>query len=252
MEFRRIFDSRVPPDPFDKWRSCYCDELFADVIEYAALDASKAVLEIGPGTGQATEPILKTGCAYLGIELGENFACAMASKYKAYPNFSIVGADFVTHDFGQQSFDMVYSAATIQWIPEALGFSKVYQLLKSGGTFAMMLTRTDCKSHNPALYAAIQKVYDAHFHPETEYTCRLTYENVTNYGFVDLECRHYHKTRQYSADDFIAWTMIQASHLTLPQPHRSKFIAGVGDAIASFGGSITLLDDIVLYLVKKR
>lgn len=56
MDFRKIFDSRVPPDEFDKWRTCYCDELFADVIEYAALDASKTVLEIGPGTGQATSP----------------------------------------------------------------------------------------------------------------------------------------------------------------------------------------------------
>lgn len=162
----------------------------------------------------------------------------MDRKYKAYPNFGIVHADFVTHDFGKQPFDMVYSAATIQWIPEELDFPKAYDLLKSGGTFAMMLTRTDSKSPNEALYSAIQDVYGAHFHPETQYTCRLEYENVTNYGFVDFECRHYHKTRQYSADDFIAWTMIQAPHLTLPQPDRSKFIDGIRDAI-------------VLYLVKK-
>lgn len=36
------------------------------------LNPEKKVLEIGPGTGQATESILKTGCDYTAIELGEN------------------------------------------------------------------------------------------------------------------------------------------------------------------------------------
>jgi hypothetical protein len=62
MDYRKIFDAI--PKEFDKWRPRYCDGLFADIIELAKLDSSKTVLEIGPGTGQATEPILKTGCAY--------------------------------------------------------------------------------------------------------------------------------------------------------------------------------------------
>ena len=73
MDFRKIFDSSVSPEEFDKWRSRYCDECFVDIIEYARLNTNKTVLEIGPGTGQATEPILRTGCSYLAIELGENF-----------------------------------------------------------------------------------------------------------------------------------------------------------------------------------
>lgn len=48
MDFRKTFDTI--PEKFDKWRSRYCDELFADVIDYAKIDASKSVLEIGPGT----------------------------------------------------------------------------------------------------------------------------------------------------------------------------------------------------------
>ncbi len=115
----------------------------------------------------------------------------------------------------------------------------------------MMLTRTDFKSPNEALYQKIQDVYAQYFKPETQYTCSLAYENAVNYGFVDFECRHYHKTREYSADDFISWTIIQAPHLTLPEPHRARFIAGVRDAILGFGNRITLLDDIVLYLARK-
>ena len=47
---------------------------FTDVIKYSKLDSAKTALEIGPGTGQATELILKIGCSYLAIELGENLA----------------------------------------------------------------------------------------------------------------------------------------------------------------------------------
>jgi cyclopropane fatty-acyl-phospholipid synthase-like methyltransferase len=249
MDFRKVYDTI--PDKFDKWRPRYCDELFTDVIEYAKLDSGKTALEIGPGTGQATEPILKTGCSYLAIELGEHLAKYTKNKFRLYKNFHIINADFETYNFGQQKFDLVYSATTIQWIPEKIGFPKVYNVLKSGGSFAMMMTQTDFKSQNEVLYSKIQEVYDKYFHPETEYTCKLAYSNVVNYGFVDFECRHYHKTREYSADEFISWTIIQASQLTLLEPYKSEFIAGIRDAILSFGDRITLLDDIILYLARK-
>lgn len=251
MDFRKVFDSKASIEEFDKGRTRYCDELFTDVIDYAQLAPGKAVLEIGPGTGQATEPFLKTGASYLAIELGENFAKAMQERYGAYDNFQIVNADFETYNFGEDRFDLVYSAATIQWIPEELAFSKVYGMLKQGGTLAMFMTHTDYRSKNEALYASIQAVYDEYFKPETSYMQRFVYKNAVNHGFVDFECRHYEKVREYDADAFVAWTMIQASHLTLPEPYKEKFAAGIRDAVMSFGNRITLMDDIVLYLTRK-
>ena len=251
MDYRKIFNDNVLPEDFDKWRSRYCDELFADVIEHSKLDANKAALEIGPGTGQATEPILKTGCSYLAIELGENFTEDMKDKFGSYDNFQIVNADFETYDFDEHKFDLVYSAATIQWIPEEICFPKVYNILKSNGTLAMFMTHTDCKSPNEALYQKIQEVYNKYFIPETPYTRHLEYKNVLNYGFTDFECRHYHKVREYNADEFVSWTRIMAPQLTIQEPNKSKFLEGIRDAVLSFGNSITLLDDIVLYLVRK-
>ena len=249
MDFRKVFDS--VPEEFDRWRTRYCDELFADVIEFSALGPGKAALEIGPGTGQATEPILKTGCSYLAIELGENLAAFTKNKFRSYENFQLVNADFETYDFGRRQFDLVYSAATIQWIPEEIGFPKVYSLLKSNGTFAMMLTRTEYQSTNEALYQKIQQVYDNYFHPETKYNCSLAYNNVENHGFIDFECRHYYKTRVYNADEYISYIRIHADHLTLQEPSKTKFFEGIRAAVISCGNRITLNDDIVLYLARK-
>ena len=80
MEFRRIFDTI--PEQFDKYRPRYSAELFADLIAYAGISPEKSVLELGPGTGQATEPILDTGCDYHAIEIGDNF-CDLLQKSTA-------------------------------------------------------------------------------------------------------------------------------------------------------------------------
>ncbi len=250
VDFRKTFDTI--PEQFDKWRPRYCDELFADVIDYAKIDASKFVLEIGPGTGQATEPFLKTGCNYLAIELGEHFVEFTKNKFGSYSNFNIINDDFETHDFGTQKFDLVFSAATIQWIPEKIGFPKVYDLLKSGGTFAMFMTRTDEKTPNGALYDAIQKVYDEHFHVETKYTCSLNYDNVVNYGFVDYNCRDWKRTKVYTAEEYVEYlASTQVEHITLQEPYKSSFYNGIRKTIINGGNRITLNDTIALYLAKK-
>ena len=69
-EYRKIFDTI--PEQFDKYRPRYSKELFESLKEYAEITSEKSVLELGPGTGQATDPILATGCDYTAIELGEN------------------------------------------------------------------------------------------------------------------------------------------------------------------------------------
>ncbi|MBN1412121.1 MAG: methyltransferase domain-containing protein [Spirochaetales bacterium] len=249
MDFRKIFDT--VPDQFDRWRPRYCEELFRDLIGYSGLDSGKSALEIGPGTGQATEPVLKTGCLYLAIELGEHLAEYTRNKFKSYINFHLVNADFETHDFGRQKFDLVYSAATIQWIPEKIAFPKVFQLLNGGGTLAMMLTQGDYKTPNESLHSKIQNVYSKYFHPEQRYTCELDYSNVLNYGFIDFECRQYYKTREFNADEYIGYIGTHSDHITLKEPFKSKFYEGIKKVILEAGNKIIFKDTIILYLARK-
>jgi len=250
MDFRKTFDTI--PEQFDKWRPRYCKELFDTVITQSNVNPSSSVLEIGPGTGQATEPFLKTGCNYLSIELGENFVEFNKEKFKSYNNFHIINDDFETYDFGFQKFDLIFSAATIQWIPENIGFPKVFDLLKRGGTLAMFMTRTDQKTPNGILYDEIQKVYKEHFYVDTAYKCKLEYENVVNYGFVDLKYCDWKETKIYTADEYVEYLgSTQIGHITLREPYKTKFYKGVHDVIEKHGGKITLENTIALYLTKK-
>jgi SAM-dependent methyltransferase len=243
MEFRKIFDTI--PEQFDKFRPRYSQELFDSLIAYAKICPGKKVLEIGPGTGQATEPILNTGCDYNAIELGEHLYAKMKEKFGDRQNFNIVNDDFITHDFSDMlgsdnntgsKFDLIYSAATIQWIPEDIAFSKTYDLLTPGGTLAMLLTKSEYKSTNPALHDDIQKIYDAYFKPETPYTHgAFHYQNATNYGYVDFEERDFYGKREMTADEYVAFSGTHCDHMVIAEPYKTKFFEGLHNAVLSHG-----------------
>lgn len=250
MEFRKIFDTI--PEQFDRYRSRYSAELFADLIDYAAVTSETSVLELGPGTGQATDPILQTGCDYHAIELGEHLYAKMLEKYGDRPNFSIVNGDFITHDFDGQTFDLIYSAATIQWIPEEIAFRKTFDLLKPGGTLAMMLTRGDYKTPNEELYRNIQEIYSAYFKPSVEYPHRaFGYGNAVNYGYVDFEKREFYGKRVFTADEYVAFCGTHCDHLVIPEPYRTKFFEGLLETVREAGNRVVFHDTHVLYLAKK-
>lgn len=248
-DFRKTFD--LIPEAFDKYRPRYCSELFDELKAVCALAPGKKVLEIGPGTGQATEPVLRTGCDYTAIELGENFTALMQKKFGHYTNFRIFNGDFETFSFPANEYDLVYSAATIQWIPEEIAFSKTYRMLKPGGHLAMFMTRSDEVSADPALRAEIDKVYDAHFKVKQAYSCKLTYENVLNYGFRDLRYTEWKQVRRLTAEEYLCYISTHCAHITLEEPHRSRFFDGIRQAVLAAGGVIEIRDTIPLYLVQK-
>ncbi|MBO4879187.1 MAG: methyltransferase domain-containing protein [Clostridia bacterium] len=250
MEFRRVFDTI--PEQFDRFRPRYSPELFRLLIDYAGIGPGKQVLEIGPGTGQATDPILNTGCDYNAIELGEHLYAKMNEKYGRSSNFRIVNDDFITYDFGEQRFDVIYSAATIQWIPEEIAFSKTFELLKPGGVLAMMLTRADYKTPNEALYAKIQSLYDRYFKPEIPYTHHgFGYENAPNYGFVDFEKHEFRGRREMDPDEYVSFCGTHCDHIVIPEPYKSALFEGLRNVVAENGGKVVFEDTHVLYLTRK-
>ena len=250
MELRKIFDTI--PEQFDRFRPRYSAELFEYLIHYAQIGPAKKVLELGPGTGQATDPILETGCDYHAIELGEHLYAKMKEKYSRFPNFHIVNDDFITRDFGPQRFDLVYSAATIQWIPEEIAFSKTYELLNPGGVLAMMLTRSDYRTPNEDLYAKIQKLYDQYYKPDIPYSQGgFRYHHASNYGYVDFEERDFHGRREMNPDEYVSFCGTHCDHIVIPEPYKTAFFEGLRNVVAENGGKVVFEDTYVLYLAKK-
>ena len=249
MDFRKTFDKI--PESFDKYRPRYREEVFRELTQVCGLGSDKKVLEIGPGTGQATEPILKTGCDYTAIELGENFTSFMKSMFGCYENFHIINADFERYDFKENVYDLVYSAATIQWIPEEIAFTKTYEILKPGGYLAMFMTSSDERTRNENLHDEIGRVYDKHFHVKQKYNCKLEYMNALNYGFANYQYKEWKSERVLNSEEYISYISTHCEHITLEEPYKSNFYEGIRKAIMGAGDKITIIDTIPLYLFQK-
>ena len=65
---RAIFDE--VPELYDRVRPGYPAQLFEDVVGLSGIGARARVLEIGPGTGQATLPLAQRGYELTAVELG--------------------------------------------------------------------------------------------------------------------------------------------------------------------------------------
>jgi len=59
------------------------------------------VIEVGPGLGAMTEPLLDTGAKMTAIELDRDLVPVLRTKFFNYPNFQVIEGDALKFDFHQ-------------------------------------------------------------------------------------------------------------------------------------------------------
>ncbi len=75
---RALFDEDVAL--YERARPGYPNRWISDLVEVAAIGPNTRVLEIGPGTGQATAAVIALGASVVGVELGAALATVLAQK----------------------------------------------------------------------------------------------------------------------------------------------------------------------------
>src|SRR6266542_2199055 len=83
-------------DLYDRARPGYPPALFDDLAELAGVGPGCRVLEIGPGTGQATVPLAERGCHIVAVELGADLAAVARPDQQALPDRAVGRADPTT------------------------------------------------------------------------------------------------------------------------------------------------------------
>ena len=165
---------------YAKLRPGYVDELYQDIFAYCPLDQSFSAVEVGIGGGQATEPLLKTGCAVMAVEPGAHLTALCREKFAAYPKFSVMTGKFEDVDFPQGSCDLVYSASAFHWVLEEIGYRKVFDMLKSGGVFARFANHPYKDKGRPGMHEALQEIY-AVYMPGSRVPEEYTGQKLTYY-----------------------------------------------------------------------
>jgi SAM-dependent methyltransferase len=117
-----------PPYPAATWEALrHC----------ANLKPGIDILEIGAGTGLATEPLLEHDPArLLAIEPNARLAKFLRNRI-ADPRLEVLATAFETIDLPPASFDLVASATAFHWLDAVPALQSIHGLLRPGGAVAL-------------------------------------------------------------------------------------------------------------------
>jgi SAM-dependent methyltransferase len=142
-------------------RPHYPAELFADLGDLAGLFPGARVLEVGPGTGQATRGLLAAGWRVVAVERGPALA-AVARRELAGTDLRVDVGTFETwppDDRVEQLFDALVSATAWHWVDPDTGYRHAADLLHPTGSIGLIGTTHVLPADGDPFFVDVQRVY---------------------------------------------------------------------------------------------
>ncbi len=260
MDSRLTFGEDV--QNYDKYRPKYNCTVIHDICKYANIDSDSKIIEIGCGTGQATEHFLKKGFGVHAIELSDEMSKYVKDKFSCYQNFKIDTMEFEKYPIDGATIDLVYAATSFHWIREPFGFMKVKEILKQGGSMALFWNHPFVAREDDPLHMEIQQIYkwyaDRGYRPKgkkqvenDEERYKTMQEKIVDSGFSDLEFHLYKDVRKFSSSEYINLLNTYSDHRKMEKDARRHFELQIADAINKHNGILKVYDTIDLYIAKK-
>lgn len=229
--FGKTFDPSA--DLYERVRPSYPRDLIDDVVRLSGLPKKGRILEIGCGTGKATELFAERGYALDCIEIGEDLASIAAKKFKDLDYVHVYISSFENWDARSASYDLIIAAASFHWINPQVKFSKSAVLLRETGALADFTNKL--VRNNEGFFARVQEVYRT-YAPSMERIKseqrKLWTEPVLGKDlFNEPIIRRYPWVAEYSAEDYVALLGTYSDHLSLPEDERSSLFGRIAELI---------------------
>ncbi|RBQ22063.1 SAM-dependent methyltransferase [Spongiactinospora rosea] len=234
------------PALYDRVRPGYPEEMFDDLAGAADLGTGSLVLEIGPGTGQATVPMVRRGWEVVAVELGAAMAERARRNLRPYPRAEVVTAAFEDWPLPRRPFDAVVSATAFHWIDPDVRIAKSAKALRPGGVLATVATH-HVKGGTVGFFHEVQACYER-FDPATPPGLRLSPAAEIPYdrdeiesaeGFGPPEFIRYEWELAYSTEQYIDLLRTYSGHRALPPTARAGLLNCVAAlADARYGGRV--------------
>ncbi len=250
---------------YDSIRPKYPEELFEKLIKVAGLQSGAKLLEIGPGTGQATIPLAKKGYGITAIELGENLAKLAKQNLLPYKNVKVLVGSFENTNLPAASFDLVFVATAFHWIDPAIQFTKPYDLLKVGGHLAIINTVHVSDEADDIFFKATHPIYnkyDSNNVIPVEHTNKIvTLPRISGLKPQDGDDSLFSQVSfdvfplqiEYSSNQYTDLINTYSPTLAMDRSQRTKFLSELRSLIDNqFGGKITKHFAMTLTIAAKK
>jgi SAM-dependent methyltransferase len=233
------------PELYDRARPSYPEEVFDDLVALADLREGARLLEIGPGTGQATASLAKRGFEIVGVELGAQLAEVARRKLVRFANVDIVNANFETWEPSGEPFDAVFAFTAFHWIDPALRYERSAEFLREGGALAVLRSKHVLPAGGDRFWLEVQNDYaaigqDDEPPPHPDDVEDLSEEVRASGRFGPVEVRRHLWDVMYSADEYIDVLETYSGHRSMPPELRERLYARIRRRIeARPEGSVT-------------
>jgi SAM-dependent methyltransferase len=231
---------------YDAVRPGYPTSLLHAMIRRAVLDRQSTILEIGCGTGQATEPFAAQGCAVLCLEPALELATLATHKMACFPRVQVRAETFEQADLAPESFDLVFAATAFHWVDPAIRCEKAARVLRPAGTVAILT-----HAHPMPLFgffAHVQDVYRAvaptlaHTGEASEterWAVELHEELVQSQHFEAIEFLSKRWQKRLTRHEYLMLLNTFSPHRRLEEERRNRLFPEIGNLIdAEYGGYV--------------
>ncbi|WP_410788237.1 class I SAM-dependent methyltransferase [Kribbella sp. C-35] len=225
---------------YDRVRPGYPGELYDDLAEL--LGERPKVLEIGPGTGQATAAMVERGWSVTAVELSPGLAEVLQRKF---PTVEVIVADFDTWQLPAASYDLVISATAFHWLDPATRIQRCVDGLRPGGALAVVSTH-HVAGGSEQFFVDVQSCYDR-FTDDPAKDGLPAADDVpkdpAGLGetelFGSVEFRSYAWDAAYSTAAYLELLSSYSGHRALTTDRRDGLYGCIGALIDAAGGSVT-------------
>ncbi len=233
---------------YDRARPVYPAALVEQIAAAAELGPASRVLEIGPGTGQLTVALARTGAQVTAVELGAGLATVARRKLADFTRVRVEVAAFETWPAPADPFDLVASATAFHWLDPAVRIERTAAALRPGGLFARISTH-HVAGGTVEFFAEAQRCY-RRFDPDhtaadwtlprTEVLTDTDPGNITTAGLFEPATLHRHRQDiGYSTAEYVDVLSTYSAINRIPANDKQSLLSCLAGLIDSgYGGRI--------------
>lgn len=236
---------------YDAHRPSYPGQLVDDLVTAAALDGSRAVLEVGAGTGKATAMFAARGIPVVAIEPSAQMIDVARQRCHRMGAVEFEHSDFETWGVAHRRFPLLFSAQAWHWIDPGVGYRKAVEALSAGGLLAAFWNRVNWSESDmrealletyeqtvPDLRADGHLLHPGNLNPDADADWEGEIAAVDQLG--DPEIRYYAWQQTYTASDYVGLMGTLSEIRLLEEGCRSMLLEAVHSTICAHGGSLML------------
>ncbi len=238
---------------YDRVRPRYPTALIDDVISLSAIPASGRILEIGCGTGKATEMFAYRGYSMVCLEIGRDLAAVATQKFRDVAHVEIVVRSFEEWAPDARLFDLVIAATSFHWMDHAIAYSKSASVLRPNGSLAVF-SNTHIRQ-DEGFFLRVQEIYHA-YAPSMVGGAKSTDGGCGKPAAMAMfgapTERRYQWAAEYTSTEYVDLLSTYSDHISLPDTERKDLFANIADLIdREYSGKVLKHYESVLLLYRK-